>query len=163
MKQNPLFTRVAQVGLVVRDAEATAKRCWDDFGLGPWTFYTFDPSRVDEMTVRGERIDHAMRIANAVIGQIDWEIIEPLDEKSIYAEHLRERGEGLHHILFDVSDYDDARSRLSATGASEIGSGRWYGHPYSYFDTHESLACLTEIWRPPPEGTPLPPPDATYP
>lgn len=163
MTEQPLFKTVAQVALVVKSVEATAKRCWDDFGIGPWKFYTYDPSTVSEMTVRGKRIDHAMRVGITMIGEVEWEIIEPLDERSIYAEHLRAHGEGLHHVLFAVDDYDAAKARIIGGGFAEIGGGRWFGFPYSYFETGPSLGCIAEIWAPPAAGEPLPPHDGTYP
>jgi len=131
--------------------------------MGPWAFYTFDLSNVEEMTLRGRRVDHAMRIASAMIGTIEWEIIEPLDDRSVYAEHLRVHGEGLHHVMFDVDNYSDAKAQITQTGCPEIVSGKWFGHPYSYLDTRKSLACITEIWSPPAAGQELPPPEWTYP
>jgi methylmalonyl-CoA/ethylmalonyl-CoA epimerase len=163
MVPKPLFKRIAQIGLVVKSVERTAKRCWEEFSIGPWTFYTFDPSKVQDMTIRGKRVDHAMRIGHATFGDIDWEIIEPLDDKSIYAEHLRAHGEGLHHILFDVDDYADAKAHLCGKGYEEVVNGKWAGNPYSYFDTRRSLACLAEIWSPPADRTTLPPPEGAYP
>jgi len=163
MTQKRLFRRIAQVGLVVKSVEESAKRCWEDFGIGPWAFYTFDPSNVAEMTLRGKRVDHAMRIGTALIGDVEWEIIEPLDDRSIYAEHLRIHGEGLHHILFDVENYAEARETLSQRGCEEIVSGKVYDYPFSYFDASRSLACLVEIWSPPAAGTEFPPPDGSYP
>jgi len=85
-----------------------------------------------------------------------------LDDESIYALLLQQYGEGLHHVLFDVADYDEARTRLEEDHP-EITYGRWCGHPYSYFDTRATLGCLAEIWREPTLGTVLPPPDATFP
>ncbi len=163
MTPKTVFRRVAQIGLVVRSVDATARRCWEEFGIGPWGFWTFDPSCVETMMVRGKRIDHAMRIASTMIGEVEWEIIEPLDERSVYAEHLRQHGEGLHHVLFDVDNYEGARSQLTGLGFEELASGRWHGHPYSYIDTQRSLACIAEIWAPPASRDPLPPPEKTYP
>jgi 4-hydroxyphenylpyruvate dioxygenase-like putative hemolysin len=163
MVNKPMFKRVTQIGLVVRNVDETAKRCWEQFGMGPWTFFTFDPSKVQQMMVHGKRVDHAMRTAHARIGEIDWEIIEPLDDKSIYAEHLRTHGEGLHHVLFDVEDYAAAKAHIEAQGHAELASGKWVGNPYGYFDTQKSLACIVELWSPPADSKDLPPPDATYP
>lgn len=64
------------------------------------------------MTVRGQRIEHAMRTAHARIGDIDWELIEPLDDRSICAEHLRSRGEGVHHILFATCPVEISYSKI---------------------------------------------------
>jgi len=163
MTQKALFKKISQVALVVRSVDQTVKRCWEEFGMGPWTFYTFDPSNVTEMTIRGQQIEHAMRTAHATIGDIDWEVIEPLDDRSIYAEHLRKHGEGLHHVMFDVDDYAAAKARLAGTGCKELAGGIWFGYPYSYFDSQESLGCLLEIWSPPKVSQDLPPPEATYP
>jgi methylmalonyl-CoA/ethylmalonyl-CoA epimerase len=163
MTEAPLLQRIAQIGLVVRSVEHTAERYWNAFGIGPWRFKTLDPSNVEAMKVRGLRVDHAMRIAIAMIGELEWELIEPLDDKSIYAEHLRLHGEGLHHLLFDVGNYEKTCALFHKTGAEEIASGKWHGFRYAYFDTRSSLACLTEIYSPPPAGTPLPPPEHTYP
>jgi len=163
MTQKPLFKKITQIGLVVRNVEQTAKRCWEQFGMGPWTFYTFEPSRVEEMTVHGKRVDHAMRTAHATIGGIDWEIIEPLDDKSIYAEHLKTQGEGLHHILFEVDNYADAKAQIERNGHRELASGKWVGNPYAYFDTQKALACIAELWSPPADSRSLPPSDSTYP
>jgi methylmalonyl-CoA/ethylmalonyl-CoA epimerase len=163
MNARPLFKKITQIGLVVRNAEETAKRCWEQFGLGPWTFYIFEPSRVKEMIIRGQRVDHAMRTAHATIGDIDWEIIEPLDNKSIYAEHLRTHGEGLHHILFAVDSYTDAKAQLEDSGHPELASGKWAGNPYAYFDTQKSLACIAELWSPLAASKDISPADGSYP
>ena len=99
MTQKPIFKGITQIGLVVKSVEATAQRCWEELGIGPWTFYTFDPakqdSKVEDMVIRGKRVDHAMGMGHAMVGDIDWEIIEPLDDKSLYAEHLKQHGEGI--------------------------------------------------------------------
>lgn len=163
MIQQPLLRRITQIALVVRSVERTAKRCWDDFGIGPWKFKTLDPTNVSDMIVKGRRVDHAMRIAIARIGDIEWELIEPLDDRSIYAEHLRAHGDGLHHIMFDVGDYDEAAAHFLRAGCPQMTSGKWCGYQYAYFDTGNSLGCLTEICSMPPEDTELPPPERTYP
>lgn len=163
MTPKPLLRKITQIGLVVRDVDETARRCWEQFGLGPWTFITYDPSTVTEMKVHGRPVDYAMRTGHAQIGDLDWEIIQPLDDRSIYAEHLRTRGEGLHHILFDVDDYDAAKERIEGLGYPEIGSGRWAGNPYSYFDTESVFGAIVELWAPPADRSTLPPPESTYP
>jgi Glyoxalase/Bleomycin resistance protein/Dioxygenase superfamily len=46
------------------------------------------------------------------------EVIEPLDDRSPYARALAERGGGhVHHVRFDVADYDSTREQLEAAGA----------------------------------------------
>jgi len=161
--RQPQLQKIVQIALVVYSVEATARRYWEHFGVGPWKFRTFDAGTVTDMKVRGQRVDHAMRIGIAMLGPMELEIIEPLDDKSIYAEHLRAQGEGLHHLLFDVADYEEASAQFLRAGCPEIASGKWYGYRYAYFDTSRSLGCLTEIYSPPPEGTKPAPVEHTYP
>ena len=38
-----VFTETMQIGIVVRDLDATLRRYVDDFGIGPWQVQEFDP------------------------------------------------------------------------------------------------------------------------
>lgn len=40
----PVFSGIMQVGIVVRDLDATVRRYWHELGIGPWRIYTIDPS-----------------------------------------------------------------------------------------------------------------------
>ena len=42
-----------QVAVLVRDMDAAMKRHWDVFKIGPWDIYTFDESKVQNYTYRG--------------------------------------------------------------------------------------------------------------
>jgi 4-hydroxyphenylpyruvate dioxygenase-like putative hemolysin len=46
--------------------------------------------------------------ASNMIGRVQWELIEPLDDKSVYARFLAEKGEGVHHIALAPSSFDQA-------------------------------------------------------
>ena len=50
------------------------------------------------------------RVAFAVLGPIEMELIEVLEGNTIHADFLNTRGEGIHHIGFRVADM--ARSGL---------------------------------------------------
>jgi methylmalonyl-CoA/ethylmalonyl-CoA epimerase len=164
MSTQPLFRKVLQVGLVVRDSEATARRYWDDFGIGPWRFYTIDPSNTTGMRLRGRPVRHSFRAALATFGDLTLELIEPLDGESVYSEHLKEHGEGLHHLAFAVDDYDSARERLEKSGFAEVQAGRPHDvNDYAYFDTVEALGFLTELNSEEAPGKPFPPPEHTVP
>jgi methylmalonyl-CoA/ethylmalonyl-CoA epimerase len=36
--REPVFTETMQLGIVVRDLEATIQKYEDDYGIGPWEF-----------------------------------------------------------------------------------------------------------------------------
>ena len=48
-----------------------------DYGIGPWQRHRLN--------------------ATAMVGRVMWELIEPLDDKSIFGRFLAEKGEGVHH------------------------------------------------------------------
>ena len=75
MDSKPLFKELTQVGFVVKDCRATAKRYWDEFGIGPWEFYTLDPSNTPDMTLRGRAVEHAFRAALAKVGDVGFESV----------------------------------------------------------------------------------------
>jgi catechol 2,3-dioxygenase-like lactoylglutathione lyase family enzyme len=164
MSAKPTFRKVLQVGLVVRDSEATARRYWDEFGIGPWRFYTLDPSNTPGMTFRGKPVEHAFRAALANVGDVTLELIEPLSGLSVYAEHLATRGEGLHHLAFAVDNYESARDYLKSRGYDELQHGRPFDiNDYSYFDTGRTLRFITELCSEETPGRPFPPPERTVP
>jgi len=162
MPDKPLFKKIMQVGLVVKDLDASVRKQWDEFGIGPWAIYEFDPARMKNLTVRGKPVEHAMRMALAMIGDVMWELIQPLDDKSIYAEFLKEHGEGIHHILFEVDDFRGAEAHFRSRGHEVCQGGQIGDVPYAYFDTRETLHTIAEIASLG-ESEGLPPPEATYP
>ncbi len=49
-------------------------------------------------------------------GDTSVEFLEPTSEDSTLAKFIRERGEGLHHIAFEVGDIAKATEKLRAKG-----------------------------------------------
>lgn len=164
MSTPPLFRKVLQVGLVVRDCEAIARRYWEDFGIGPWRFYTIDPANTPNMRFRGRPVRHSFRAALATCGDLTLELIEPLGGVSVYSEHLELHGEGLHHLAFAVDGYESARKRLRESGFAELQAGRPFDvNDYSYFDTAGALGFITELYSQDTPGKSFPPPEHTLP
>jgi hypothetical protein len=160
--RKPIFKRVAQVAMVVKDLDEAVKRHWDLCGIGPWRIYTFDPSTVTDMVLDDRPEQYAMRLALTTIGDVSWELIQPLDDKSIYAQFLKEHGEGLHHVLFDVEDHNETIQYFQSRGIGVKQGGTWGPVTYTYLETDKVLSFIAEIVDRQEAGT-LPPPEATYP
>ena len=162
MAQKPTFTNVLQVGMVVKDCYATMKTYSDKYGIGPWVVYDFTPDKVQDMQVRGKPQKYAMRLAMATVGNVELELIEPLDDKSDYAKFLKEKGEGVHHLGVEVEDPEQAVELFQAKGVGVLQAGRWYGSSYTYFETQPDLATIIETFTIPPDFE-RPEPDDVYP
>ena len=56
------------------------------------------------------------RIAMLRAGGTSVEFLEPTSEDSTLAKFIRERGEGLHHIAFEVDDIENSTEELKGRG-----------------------------------------------
>jgi catechol 2,3-dioxygenase-like lactoylglutathione lyase family enzyme len=109
----------------------------------------------------GEPVERSWRLAIAYVGQVQWELIEPLDEESVYARFLAETGGGLHHVGVAVPDFDEAVAEQAARGNGVLLGGEYKGIRFAYLDTVRDLGFVTEIFSGAPGEDQQP--DATYP
>ncbi len=59
-------------------------------------------------------------VAFLPVGDSDVELVEPKDAESGLAKFLAKRGEGVHHICFEVDNIAEALARLKMHGAQLI-------------------------------------------
>ena len=64
--------------------------------------------------------DQAVLAALVTIGGAKLELIQPTDEDSGVAKFIERRGEGLHHICFEVDDLTSALEKLGKEGVALI-------------------------------------------
>ena len=67
-----------------------------------------------------EIADQGVRAAIVPVGGSQLELIEPTDPSGAIARFIDRRGEGLHHICFEVEDLQGALDRLDASGVELI-------------------------------------------
>jgi methylmalonyl-CoA/ethylmalonyl-CoA epimerase len=156
----PAFTETVQLAIVVRDLDAAMRTYVHDYGIGPWEIYEFDPGNVADMREDGEPVERSWRLAIAYVGQVQWELIEPLDEESVYARFVAETGGGLHHVGVAVPDFDEAVAEQAARGNGVLLGGEYKGIRFAYLDTVGDLGLVTEIFSGSPGADQRP--DATY-
>ena len=92
---------IAQVAYVVRDMA----KALETYGAvyGPFEHYT---AKLDDCLIRGKTADCTLHVATNNAGPIEVELIAVLDGHPPHSDHLRDHGEGLHHVRFDVEDID---------------------------------------------------------
>lgn len=139
---------VMQVGIVVRNAEAAVRAWTERFKVGPAKFVDWPPpgSNLEETrTYHGQPGNFRMRLAFLETASVQLEFIEPLEGDNIYSDWLEEHGEGLHHILFHVSDPEAVAAGIDAPVLQSGGSTLNPGAIWSYLDTQEMLGCIVEL------------------
>jgi hypothetical protein len=133
--------------MVVSSVDETVRRYHDEFGIGPWSIYEFNKENVEGMALDGEESDFSMRIGLTNIGDVRIELIEPLDDKTIYSKFLKEHGEGLHHIAYGVDDFKKARELFKSKGIKVNQEGKWMGrHHFAYLESESQLKHIAEIY-----------------
>jgi methylmalonyl-CoA/ethylmalonyl-CoA epimerase len=101
-------------------------------------------------------VEEQVRIRQAFVqlGDVEVELIEPLEGRSGYQDFLDQTGGGIHHVLFEVSDIDPVIQELAQSGVTVLQSGTGIrpGTRWALLDTRELLGFLVELRHRPGES-----------
>ncbi|MBW2314080.1 MAG: VOC family protein [Deltaproteobacteria bacterium] len=138
----PHFFQVAYV-----TPDLAAGEAWFQKLLGVSSFFrmenvTFGP----ECSFRGCPADSEAHLSLGWLGETQVELIEPVRGDSLYAEFLADHGPGLHHVAFEVPDFEATVSGLSENGLELVMKGaQGPGSQFAYFETAAAGASVVEI------------------
>ena len=104
---------VSQIGIVVSDIDKAVEYYTTFFGLGPFTKMDFRP---DKYWYRGEPAHMKIRQAKAMWGEIELELMQPIEGESLIHDFLAEQGEGINHLGFFIDNYDEAYEEMICNG-----------------------------------------------
>jgi hypothetical protein len=140
--------QISQIAVVCNDLQKTMEQYTTLLGWGPWNVYRHEPPRLHETVVRGEPTDYTMLGAETHVGDMGFELLQPLEGPSIYKEWLETHGEGLHHVAVMLHDFDEStelKRKFADVGASVLMGGR-IGETieFYYLDTEPSLKIILE-------------------
>ena len=80
-------------------------------------------------------------------GTAHFELLEPLGEDSFLHRFLEERGPGLHHVTFEVSDIDSAAKAVRDYGIEPFrGVQRGHGWAETYIHPKDSGGVLFQFY-----------------
>lgn len=145
--KKPVIKKIIQVGIIVKNVEEKIKNFKEIYGVDEWVVCVGDPSCVKNMMCFGKKVDFAAKLAMAKIGEVELELIEPLDDKGVYAKHLREHGEGIHHLGIK-EDKEVLETIIKDRNFPLINYGDWEGlGEYKYYDTTSDLGFIIEIFE----------------
>ena len=144
------FSMIHHVGVVVRDIDK-AIEYYESLGIGPFKFMTLS-GEITEQTLYGKPDEFVLKGAVADIGEIEVELIQPVDNAPVQEKFLESRGEGINHLGFKVEDVEEEESGLLKKGFNNIqGRKRTSGVVTGYFDTDRVGGVIVELWQPPNE------------
>ena len=142
---------VSQLGVLVRDVDGAVEYYSSVFGLGPFTVYEFCPENV----WLWEKPSHIkVKQGKAMWGDIELELIQTVEGESVYNEFLRDHGEGIQHLGFNVKNYDEMFQRFREAGFTPLLRVESYVRTYEgylrccSFDTCRVGGIVFEIiWK----------------
>jgi len=97
-----MIRRIDHIGIAVKNIDDAAKLYTDALGL-----------KVQDIELM-ESV--GVKIAMIPVGDSKIELIEPTNPEGGIARFIEKRGEGLHHLAFEVSDIEAALDLLKAKG-----------------------------------------------
>ena len=125
--------RVHHVAIIVRSIEGALALYRDFLGLPLETITDIPSDRV--------------RIAFLGVGESKVELVEPTDDTTGVARFLANKGEGFHHVCFEVANLAEELTRLGVDGVELIDSAPRRGAegPVAFLHPRSCHGVLVEL------------------
>ena len=130
----PLLRRIDHIGIAVHDLDAAVAFYRDTYGIVDWE--------------RIELPERHMAVAVCRLGDSMLELIAPTSDEAAFARFLRERGEGVHHIAYEVADVESALRDVEQRGVRLVDA---HGRPgihetcVAFLHPKATMGVLTEL------------------
>ena len=142
IKRSLNLPALSQVGMVVDSLDTTIRYFTETLGLGPFV----EPEvAYHDKQYYGEPVDSTWRMGFCSLGAVELEIIEPFAGPTVYHDFLRDKGQGIHHMGFDVPDMDKILSQCQELGIEIMQIGRTPTGGFAYLNTEEPSGAVFEI------------------
>lgn len=129
-----MIKKISHLGMAVNDLEEAREFYRSVFGLE-----SSDPITGGDGTIKVSMVE---------IGDVLIELLQPLGGEGVMAKFLEKRGEGFHHICYEVEDINAEIASLKAGGVEVLGEPKPGAEGMSVFlhphGTHGVLVELVE-------------------
>lgn len=129
-----MITKIAHLGIAVKDLEAAKSFYQDVLGLA----------------CAGEEVVPSQKVKTAFIpvGEVNIELLESTDPDGPIAKAIEKRGEGVHHVAYEVADIEAALAAMKAKGVrlvDEQPREGAHGAKIAFVHPKASLGVLVEL------------------
>lgn len=129
-----MIRKIDHLGIVVRDLDAAIAHWQELYGL--------------ELSHREVVEDQGVEVAKFLVGESAVELISPVRDDTGIAKYLEKRGEGIHHVCYEVDDLEAQLGDIAAKGGRliddkpRVGAG---GDLVAFVHPKASSGVLTEL------------------
>jgi methylmalonyl-CoA/ethylmalonyl-CoA epimerase len=113
------------MAVIVKDIDKTVKRL-EELGVSPFK-PGIPPAGAEGLSYQGKPLDSKSKALIGHIGDMEIELIQPDDMPNPWSKHARTKGEGIHHLGFQVDDVEKGVEQLISQGAEVFFSGKISG------------------------------------
>jgi methylmalonyl-CoA/ethylmalonyl-CoA epimerase len=148
----PAFKQLLQIGIIVRDVDASVQKFETELGMGPWEVSNMSNEghtadlKIDGIPFTGQ----VSKMAFLRRYGMEFELIEPIGDTS-YRNWLEEHGPGIHHIAVVTEDsYDEVLEKYQkCKGEKPWIRGQAMDNlmDFSYLDLREDIGLIVECYR----------------
>ena len=142
LKLNEL--KLDHIAVVVKDVEKAVDFYSKAFGL------EFEEIAQHELPpdviTRGQPTPYTMKVSFAQMGPVRLELVQVVEGECIYTEFLREHGEGVHHLGYEVADIEEEIANAEAQGLEMICHLKIVGiMAFAHFDPGKTNGMRVEL------------------
>jgi catechol 2,3-dioxygenase-like lactoylglutathione lyase family enzyme len=146
MTESTLGTNiVTQVAIIVGDIEAKARAWSEILGLPMPEIIITDTVDKTQAEYKGKPTTALAKLAFFHLGQLDLELIEPVNGPSTWKDQLDQHGDSLHHIAFVIKGMKEKIAYLESKGVPLVQRGEYTGGRYAYLDGMPQLGTILEL------------------
>ena len=130
----PLLRRIDHIGIAVHDLDRAIAFYRDTYGITEWEHIALP--------------EQHMAVAVCHVGDAMLELITSTSDEAAFARFLREKGEGVHHIAYEVADVETALRTVEGRGVRLVDAqGRPGIHEtcVAFLHPHSTMGVLTEL------------------
>jgi len=130
------MNKIAHLGIAVNDLDAALALYRDAMGL--------------HVEYRRAVPEQGVEIVGLPVGESEIELLKPLSEEGGVAKFLQSRGEGIHHVCFEVDDIEAALAGLQAQGYTLIDKAprvRDDGRKYAFVHPKCTHGVMIEFYE----------------
>lgn len=137
--------RISQLGVVTRDIEALAATYTELLAIEPTPLRLPATHPARNLRHRGKPSTGQSKRLWFGFDNIRLELVEPSDGPTSWGDVLEDRGRSMHHLAFEVDDFDQAMAHLQQLGYPETHYGDFAEGCYAYVDARADLATHIEV------------------
>ena len=141
------FTRLMHIGLVVSDMDKAIER-FTALGIGPFKPRILPPDAKEKY--RGKPFNPSRRVAiqTTKIGDMELELIQPINGESPHQEFLEQKGEGIQHLGFFVDNLEEEVKRLTDAGSEILLTSQFKGGGGVAYIDLDAAGLIVELVEP---------------